>query len=470
MRERWAQARAVIKQLDAVGLSPLAPVTSRQARRLVSRLSRQLAFVGNVRSAGEVSERQSALLHDLLEHAVRHVPFYRRAFGAKATLPLFSQLPFLFRRDLRERGEQLISDLVDGGTLDRKATSGTSGVPVHIFRSTDECFTTLHYDLARTISLTSIRSLPMWESPYIIAITDNPGNIPFAAFNPLVDKWCRFEIVDPAEAQSAVRILNLVEDLQPAAVVSRPSALSLLSRVAGDRSLEMLSKIGIVSSGANLYPDDRRRIELLLNGLVFDLYAISESDGVASQCVEGRYHVHWELSFVEIVDPATSRWVAGDEPGSIIVTSLMRRTMPIIRYVTGDVGRWAPSPCPCGRPGPTLAAIDGRESTYFRLADGRLFNPAQLNTPMSWIPGLEQYAIRQTAPDTVVADFVCSDDAVETVERKIVRIIHKTVPVPLHVTCRRLTCIGEPGKKVQRYQSGVERPTLDTTPASNGPG
>lgn len=74
-----------------------------------------------------------------------------------------------------------------------------------------------------------------------------------------------------------------------------------------------------------------------------------------SACVGDEHHLHDDHVYLEILDPATGLPVATGAIGEVIVTSLNRRLMPLLRYGIGDLARWLPGPCPCGDPAPRLA-------------------------------------------------------------------------------------------------------------------
>jgi phenylacetate-coenzyme A ligase PaaK-like adenylate-forming protein len=330
-------------------------------------------------------------------------------------------------------------------------------MPVTVLQSEEESFSNLHYDLARTVGIARFRSLKFWESPYILAVTDNTSHLPFCKYNPILEKWCRFVVMDALLPKSVLDVLHLIEELQPAILVSRPSALRILADTAAQEPIKLPESMGVISSGANLYSDDRERIASALHAEIADLYAITECSGVASQCLPyGSYHVHWEQVLVEVIDPCTELPVNGEEPGEIIVTDLSRRLMPIIRYRTGDGGRWNVNPCPCGRSGPTLKTIDGRDACYFPLKGGHIFNPSILNAPLSALTHLKQFRLIQTQEDTVLMEFVPTADAPSDLSALIKETIACTFPCSININCRKVSRIGDPGVKVQRYVSLVE--------------
>lgn len=451
----WSAARSVLQELRAARLFP--PTLSQPEREpeLALSLECRLAASEEPRTGEEVAVRQRELLAELLAEAAEQTEHYRQTLPPPTRRGFaLEAIPFLTRATLRSRGESLISRRFEGARLSRKVTSGTSGMPVTIVQSEDEAYSTLHYDLARVARLAGLPALERWQSPYVLAVTDNPNHRPFGTYNPLLDKWCRFEVMDPLVPEDVTAVLDLLDRIEPALLVSRPSALRLLLDQAATRPPRPAMPLGVVSSGDNLHSDDVERLAATFNAQVTDLYAISECSGVASLCREGgRYHVHWELALVEVVDPATGRPRQDEEPGEIVVTDLSRRAMPILRYRTGDFGRWALGPCPCGRPGPTLLAIDGREGCYFRLGDGRLFNPSRLNQPLSALAGVKQLRLIQTGLQELVMEVVLDGGDPAELEPRAREILAAEIPTPMSLRFEVVERLGEAGAKIARYGS-----------------
>jgi phenylacetate-coenzyme A ligase PaaK-like adenylate-forming protein len=454
----WSAARSVLDELRAVGLFPATLSQPEREPELALALERRLLASEEPLTAEEILARQREFLAELLTEAAEQTAYYRHSLPPSSRRGCaIEEIPFLTRDTLRSCGESLISRRFEGARISRKITSGTSGMPVMIVQSEDEAYSTLHYDLARVARLAGFPALERWESPYVLAVTDNPNHKPFGTYNPLIDKWCRFEVIDPLVPADVRVVLDLLEQLEPAVLVSRPSALRLLLDLAVTRGRQPAAMpLGVVSSGDSLHCDDLARLAAIFNARVSDLYAISECSGVASLCRESRrYHVHWEIALVEVVDPDTGMPRQDEEPGEIVVTDLRRRAMPIIRYRTGDFGRRALTPCPCGRPGPTLLSIDGREGCYFRLADGRLLNPSRLNQPLSRLPGVKQFRLTQTGLRRVVMEVVVDGGDRAALERRAREILAAEIPTPMKLRFEVVKRLGEAGAKVARYVSRV---------------
>ncbi|WP_443666888.1 phenylacetate--CoA ligase family protein, partial [Desulfovibrio sp.] len=111
-----------------------------------------------------------------------------------------------------------------------------------------------------------------------------------------------------------------------------------------------------------LDPGLRRQVEQGWDCLVLDHYGSTESafaGAVQCRCREGR-HVRALDLLLEIVHPVTGKVLPAGETGELVITTLQRRAMPLLRYRTGDMASLLDGPCACGSPLPRLGPVLGR--------------------------------------------------------------------------------------------------------------
>ena len=444
----------LLPALWSAGVLPSIIEQTEREQEFVLRCAATRRFAASLNDDATIRQWQRARLAELVDYATRCCPFYERLYqGRSVPQPIDpSDLPLVLRSDVAERWEQMISGEFSGRTCDRKRTSGTTGEPVTIVQSEEESYRTLVYALARVIDIAGPAADKGCASPYVTAVTDNPSHPRFATYNALMKKWCEFEVVDPLDLSTVDTVLARLAERRPAVLLSRPSALGLLAERLPSGPAP-LPEAGIaVSSGANLYPDHRARISSILGVPVLDLYALSECSGVASQCSpEGDYHVHWEQAMVEVIDPTTLRPAHEDEFGEVVVTDLSRRAMPIVRYRTGDSARWAEGHCRCGRAGPRLASIVGRDAPYFTLPDGRRFNPSALNRALANIDGLTQFRITQETSGGLTVEYVSEPGHQDVLQAGVADAIRGSLATPVEITFVSRDTLGNRRGKVQRY-------------------
>ena len=138
---------------------------------------------------------------------------------------------------------------------------------------------------------------------------------------------------------------------------------------------------------------------------VCDVYGNTEFKEVAWQCRSKRYHVNFESTWVETIDEAE------DGFGTVLLTTLVNRAMPLIRYRVGDRVRIGTGECDCGRNGPWLAAVSGREVDMLILADGRRLSPYLLTSIIELDPAIRRYQIVQSSPSELTVRYLRASDS-----------------------------------------------------------
>jgi phenylacetate-CoA ligase len=148
-------------------------------------------------------------------------------------------------------------------------------------------------------------------------------------------------------------------------------------------------KLRIAFIGAEPHTEEmRREIDRLYNIKAFNSYGLSEmcGPGVAFECPERNGMHIWEDHFlVEVVDPATGAPVPDGQEGELVLTSLQREAMPLLRYRTRDLTRILPGPCPCGRTHRRIDRIKGRSDDMLIINGVNIF-PMQIEETLLRTP------------------------------------------------------------------------------------
>jgi phenylacetate-coenzyme A ligase PaaK-like adenylate-forming protein len=203
-----------------------------------------------------------------------------------------------------------------------------------------------------------------------------------------------------------VEIAAMLAAYRPAAIYALPSALLEVAR-AMDDGAPRLRVARVFTSGELLTGASRGMLTAAFGGRLSDIYGTSETKEIAWECHEGSRHINADVVHVEILDEEGAPASAGTE-GEIVVTLLVNRAMPLIRYRTGDRGALVSGECTCGCSAPLLGVLGGREADTIELPDGTTRSPYLLTMALEGIRGLAQYRIVQSERDllrvTVVAD------------------------------------------------------------------
>ena len=187
-------------------------------------------------------------------------------------------------------------------------------------------------------------------------------------------EWIRNRYAVPAEDLSPQRLRSALRHIlqaRPTYVWGYTSAVVELARAARAEAPQAVGPVVPFAKvfGEMLYPIQRQEIEVGLGAKVIETYGCNETGTVAYECAAGSLHVFAEHVELEVLSDGEP--VSPGEMGDIVLTCFTNRAMPLIRYRVEDRGRLVPEPCPCGRPHPVLADIEGRSGDSLLTASGR---------------------------------------------------------------------------------------------------
>ena len=172
--------------------------------------------------------------------------------------------------------------------------------------------------------------------------------------------------VVPASGGNAGFQVQMLSDLGAAGLACTPSfALQLAERAAADGLIDQIPlRYGVF--GAEPWSEAfREKLEAAWGGIdACDIYGLSEviGPGVAMECREGKgaLHIFDDHFFPEVVDPETGDPVAPGKTGELVLTTLTKEALPVLRYRTGDITQFVDEECPCGRTHRRIARFSGR--------------------------------------------------------------------------------------------------------------
>lgn len=153
---------------------------------------------------------------------------------------------------------------------------------------------------------------------------------------------------------------------QPRILVGYASALKPLAAEQRAGRLR-ISPQGVLSASEVLSPHTAAELEAAWGSAPFDVYAATETAGIASPCTYRNRHVYEDLLIIEPVDQAGNPVPPGTTGARLLVTVLFSRTLPLIRYEMSDTVRLGGRGCPCGRSFTLLGDIEGRLEDVLRL-------------------------------------------------------------------------------------------------------
>ncbi len=385
-------------------------------------------FLTRKASAEVIRRRQERRLAEMVKFARANSPFYRELY---APLPDdvadLSVLPPITKQQVMARFDDIVTDRaikradVDRFVTDPKnigrlyldkylatTTSGTSGHPGvfladEFARSVNGALPRIRGNLTNWVGFRGIIRFLLAGRRY--ALLDLMGG-PYAGLaavelmrreNPNMDKWFRFiNVLDSVAKQVAE-----LNEFRPVALGGYPSSILLLAREQAAGRLRIRPQF-IIFAGETVTPAIRRFIETSFGCRGYEEYGSTENGICAVQCRHGWLHYSADWYVLEPVDQDYRPVPAGVVSHTLLVTNLMNRVMPLIRYDQGDSVMFKPEPCACGSAFPALRCF-GRVNDLLELPsrDGRgqvTVAPLNMVTVIEETPGVYRIQILQTAP------------------------------------------------------------------------
>jgi phenylacetate-CoA ligase len=216
------------------------------------------------------------------------------------------------------------------------------------------------------------------------------------------------ERYDVADTRDARDLVDVVVALRPDYLRVQPIVLDLMCESDAGRRLGALGVRVIATVGEHISREARARAEAHFGCRTLDHYGSNECGRMASSCPHcGRYHVHAEVSYVEVVG-ADGGSAAPGEIGRLVVTPLYNYAMPLIRYDHADQAEVGPADG-CRITLPSLEAVHGKERTPFVFPGGIVIRPTLPHDPVVKFLGARSYQVAQIADDTCEFRIVAGD-------------------------------------------------------------
>jgi len=348
----------------------------------------------------ELQAIQWKRLRGLWEFLWENNTFYRRRFKEAGLRPDslrhirdLARVPILTKKEIRANTRSMLST---GYTTDRLLhfkTGGSTGKALDIYL-TEEC-SELRNACARRHDRWS-----GWEPGEPIGAAwgnpELPTTLKERLFDTLLQPFIYLDTMAVTDA-SVREFARAWKKRRPTLLFGHAHSLFILAEHVRRLGLsEMIVPKGIISTSMMLLPHERRVIEQVFGCPVTDRYGCEEVSLIGSEC---EYHDGMHLNIEHLViEFITDEGMAAKpgEPGNIVVTDLMNKAMPLVRYQVEDVGVPRAEACPCGRGLPMMEGVSGRLADFLIKPDGtKIAGISLIENTLTRIPGLDQMQIIQ---------------------------------------------------------------------------
>jgi len=348
-----------------------------------------------------VRAAQDAALAAMVRHACATSPFHRERFRAAGIDPAgvrsiadLATLPLLTKADVRDHLDDILSTDFAAAELVQAKTGGSTGVALKVLCD------------RRGIELRAGAALlaDTWSGwrpgQPLAAVWGNPP-VPRTLKNRL-RRWLKDRVIflDTMHIDDAAidRFLAEWRAMRPGLLYGHAHSIFILCDALRARGLTLRPR-GIVATSMMLIEPERAVIEEVCGIPVTDRYGCEEVSLIDCECEEHRgLHLNAAHAVVEFLRDDGTPCAAGED-GRIVVTELVNRGMPMIRYEVGDRGVPSDRACPCGRGWPLMESLTGRTADFLVAEGGfRVAGISIIENTLTRLPGIRQLQIVQTAP------------------------------------------------------------------------
>ncbi|NYB52992.1 MAG: phenylacetate--CoA ligase [Methanobacteriaceae archaeon] len=399
-------------------------------------------------SASQREKLQLKRLQNVVKRAYENVPYYKQRFDQEGVSPDDIQslediikLPFTTKSDLRDAYPFGMFAVPEEDIVEVHTSSGTTGKPT-VSGYTKRDIEIWSEVMARTLSMAGATKKDVIQNCYGYGLFTGGLGVHYGTQK-------IGATVIPISAGNTQRQIEIMQDFQSTIITCTPSYALYLAEVLekeGVDSKDLKLKAGVF--GAEMWTEEmRNEIERRLNISALNIYGLTEiiGPGVAQEChVKSGLHIFDDHFYPEIIDSNTLETLPEGEKGELVLTTLTREGMPIIRFRTRDITALRHGPCECGRTHIKMDRITGRSDDMLKIR-GVIVFPSQIERALLKIPGMEPvYQIIVKRPEQLdelevhveTSPALFSDEVkhVEQVKKNIEKQIHNEIGLRVTVT------------------------------------
>ena len=340
----------------------------------------------------ELEELQLRRLKSTVEKVYQNVPFYHQKMLDAGLVPKdiqslkdLSKLPTTHKANLRENYPFGLFAVPRDEVVRVHASSGTTGKPT-VVGYTAKDIETWSDMMARDFVMVGVTKGDVFQNAVNYGFFTGGLGVHYG-----IERMGAMAV--PSGVGNTERQIEIMIDFRVTALHCTPSYALYLAETAKAKGLVEKLKLKIGCFGAEPWSNEsRKELEEALNIKAYDSYGLSEmmGPGVAFECQEQNGLHIWEDHFLaEILDKDEQPCAPG-EPGELVITSLTKEAMPLIRYHTGDVTYFLEEKCSCGRTSRKLHRFLGRADDMLIVRGINVF-PSQIENVLMSMPEIGNY-------------------------------------------------------------------------------
>lgn len=335
-------------------------------------------------------ELQLERLRKIVKHAYDNVALFRNRMEERGLVPEdvktlddLSRLPFMCKADLRDTYPFGLFAVPMSEVVRLHASSGTTGKPIVVGYTRQDLEVWMEV-MKRALASCGLNKTDIIQVSYGYGLFTGGLGAHYGA-------EALGATVVPTSGGNTQRQIMLMRDFGTTAVCCTPSYFNFMIEQAAANGIDMHDlpiRAGVF--GAEPWTEEmRKRIEKASGIKAYDIYGLSEiigpGVGIECRCQKGM-HIFEDHFYPEIIDPETGEVLPDGELGELVLTTLSKYAMPMIRYRTRDLTRIISEPCECGRTLRRIDRISSRSDDMFIIRGVNVF-PSQIETALLSVEG-----------------------------------------------------------------------------------
>lgn len=342
-----------------------------------------------------IESLQCKRLRQTLDRVNATVPFYREHFRRAGVAPDqlksladLRRFPFTLKQDMRDNYPYGLFAVPLEQIVRIHASSGTTGKPT-VVGYTRRDIDTWSELMARSFVAAGANKGDVIHNAYGYGLFTGGLGAHYGAERLGAS-------VIPMSGGNTKKQIMIMQDFGSTVLTCTPSYSLFLAESVAEMGLDIRDfKLRIGIFGAEPWSEKMRdEIEAKLNLRAIDIYGLSEilGPGVAIECYEAQQGLHiWEDHFLpEIINPDTGEVLPDGEKGELVITTITKEGIPLIRYRTRDITRLIAEPCICGRTHKRIERLSGRSDDMLIIRGVNVF-PSQIESILINIEGVEPH-------------------------------------------------------------------------------
>ena len=336
-----------------------------------------------------IEEIQLERLKHMVEKAYNNVPFYKKKFdeiGLKPehiqSLKDVSKIPFTTKNDMREQYPYGLFAEPMKNIARIHASSGTTGKPV-VAGYTKSDLKNWSNAIARLVPAAGVSDEDIAQVAFGYGLFTGGFGLHYGL------ERVGAALV-PMSSGNTQKQIMLMQDFGTTALIATPSYAMYISEVIEEMQIPKSNfklKYGLFGA-EGMSEEMRQTLEKRFGALVTTNYGLTEviGPGVSGECqYKCGQHINEDMFLVEIIDPNTGEVLPYGEKGEVVITTLTKEAMPVLRYRTRDISNLILDSCQCGRTSMRLANIQGRTDDMLIIKGVNVF-PSQIESVVLGFP------------------------------------------------------------------------------------